>query len=85
MQTELVSIRIVEAAKRGLGLDKKEWLTAEEEIKIGRSSSRDLLTSIMRANARTLNDDIRGLSDTEFAHQIPTFLLAGQSLFTPSV
>jgi hypothetical protein len=75
---ELVSVQVVEAAQRSLGLDKKESLTAEEEIKIGRS--RDLLTSIMRANARTLNDNIRGLSDMEFAHQIPTFLFAGRSL-----
>lgn len=73
-----ISHEVVDEGKKNLGLDRKGNSTLEDVEKIGKN--KDILSIILRGNATTLGDGVPGLSDKEFASQIPTFLFAGKSL-----
>lgn len=68
--------KFLEEGKKNLGLDQKGNATVEDAEKIGKN--KDILSIMLRANATTLGDGARGMSDEEFACQIPTFLFAGK-------
>lgn len=72
-----ISHQIVEEGKRNLGLDLDVTSTTDNATKIG--NNKDILSLVLRANATDLGDGVHGLSTTELAHQIPTFLFAGRS------
>jgi cytochrome P450 len=50
----------------------------EMEMASGAPKGKDLLSLLLKANAKSFADGEKGLSDEELMHQIPSFLLAGE-------
>lgn len=71
-----ICYEVVDEGKKNSGLDRIGNTTLHDVEKVGKN--KDILSIILRGNATTLGAGVRGLSDKEFAAQIPTFLFAGK-------
>jgi hypothetical protein len=71
--------QVLENGKKNLNLadDKTLASSLSTDYKEKSRYSKDILSAILRANAITSANGTRGLSDTELAHQIVTFLVVG--------